>query len=266
GGDLRIRINVGGTNTDGVLLHGRKVVATTKAPTTADVTEGIRHALEKLSSDAGERAADIAAVMIGTTHFTNAFVHGEGLCSVAIVRLCMPSTQTVPPLIDWPDDARGRVNTTTFMCSGGNEFDGRPIADLDEAELRRVAHEIRSARIESIAITAVHSPVDPSHELRAAEIFARELPGIPISLSHEIGRTGLLERENATIVNASLRPLAAVITRAFRDAVAQAGVRSPVFISQNDGTLATMEHTERYPVTTFTSGPTNSMRGAAFLS
>lgn len=263
---IRIGIDVGGTNTDGVLLDGRNVLAKTKSPTTSDITEGIRSTLTQLIDDAGTRATDIAAVMIGTTHFTNAFVHGEGLCSVAVVRLCLPATQAVLPLIDWPEDALRRVITRTFLCSGGSEFDGRPIAELDEEELRFVAREIKRAGFESIAVTAVHSPVDPSQELRAAQIFEEELPGIPVSLSHEIGRAGLLERENATIVNASLRPLARRITRAFRDAVERAGVASPVFISQNDGTLATMELTERYPVTTFTSGPTNSMRGAAFLS
>lgn len=263
---LRIGIDVGGTNTDGVILDGRTVLAKTKSPTSDDVTSGIRQSLARLINEAGTRTDEIAAVMIGTTHFTNAFVHGDGLCSVAIVRLCLPATQAVPPLIDWPTDAVERITTRTFLCSGGFEFDGRVVADLDEDELRRVANQIREAGLASVAVTGVHSPVDPRNEVRAAEIFAEELPGVPVSLSHEIGRTGLLERENATIVNAALRPLATTITGAFRDAVANEGITAPVYISQNDGTLAATRFTEKYPVMTFTSGPTNSMRGAAFLS
>ena len=41
---------------------------------------------------------------------------------------------------------------------------------------------------------------------------------------------------------------------------------APFYISQNDGTLMLPEHVERYPVLTFASGPTNSMRGAALLA
>src|SRR4029453_16162474 len=41
---------------------------------------------------------------------------------------------------------------------------------------------------------------------------------------------------------------------------------APVYLSQNDGTLMSVDFAERYPVATFASGPTNSMRGAALLS
>ena len=98
-------------------------------------------------------------------------------------------------------------------------------------------------------------------------MIAEELPGAAISLSHEIGRIGLLERENATIMNACLRELAAQIVDGLpRGARASSGSTAPVFLSQNDGTLMAVDFAERYPVATFASGPTNSMRGAAFLS
>jgi N-methylhydantoinase A/oxoprolinase/acetone carboxylase beta subunit len=48
--------------------------------------------------------------------------------------------------------------------------------------------------------------------------------------------------------------------------LAAAAIAAPVYISQNDGTLMSVEYAKRYPVATFASGPTNSMRGAAFLS
>jgi N-methylhydantoinase A/oxoprolinase/acetone carboxylase beta subunit len=92
------------------------------------------------------------------------------------------------------------------------------------------------------------------------------LPGAAISLSHEIGRIGLLERENATVMNACLRGLAAQIVAAFHAALTELGIDAPVYLSQNDGTLMGVDYAERYPVATFASGPTNSMRGAAFLS
>ena len=96
-------------------------------------------------------------------------------------------------------------------------------------------------------------------------MITQELPGAQ-SHSHEIGRIGLLERENATIMNARLRELASSIVAAFRTALQELGIEAPVYLSQNDGTLMAVDYAERYPVATFASGPTNSMRGAAFLS
>ena len=103
-------------------------------------------------------------------------------------------------------------------------------------------------------------------EQRAADILAEEVPGIRLSLSHEIGRIGFLERENATIMNACLVDLADAVVSSFRRALQELKIDAPFFISQNDGTLMAPQHVERYPVLTFASGPTNSMRGAALLA
>ena len=103
-------------------------------------------------------------------------------------------------------------------------------------------------------------------EVRAAEIVRDEIPGASVTLSSEIGRIGLLERENAAIMNACLRDLALRTVHGFRAALEQMRITAPFFISQNDGTLMNADFAADYPVLTFASGPTNSMRGAAFLS
>jgi N-methylhydantoinase A/oxoprolinase/acetone carboxylase beta subunit len=92
------------------------------------------------------------------------------------------------------------------------------------------------------------------------------IPDASVTLSSDIGRVGLLERENAAILNACLRPLARDTIAAFRTAIADLGITAPLYITQNDGTLMSADYAEQYPVLTFASGPTNSMRGAAFLS
>jgi N-methylhydantoinase A/oxoprolinase/acetone carboxylase beta subunit len=103
-------------------------------------------------------------------------------------------------------------------------------------------------------------------ERRAAEIIATVIPDATITSSVEIGRIGLLERENATILNACLRDLATTTIAAFRRAIRELEIHAPLYLTQNDGTLMSAEFAEQYPVLTFASGPTNSMRGAALLS
>ncbi|HUG74300.1 MAG TPA: hydantoinase/oxoprolinase family protein, partial [Acidimicrobiia bacterium] len=200
------------------------------------------------------------------THFTNAVVEGKDLLPTGVVRLCGSATRALPPTIDWPERLAAMVGDAIFLCQGGQEYDGRVIADLDEAELLAVAEEIAHRGIKTVAITSVFSPVDGAMERRAAEIMSTVLPGASFTLSSEIGRIGLLERENAAIVNACLLGLADRIISGLSDAVARFGIEAPVYLSQNDGTLMSAAYTNRYPVATFASGPTNSMRGAAHLS
>jgi N-methylhydantoinase A/oxoprolinase/acetone carboxylase beta subunit len=263
---MRIGIDVGGTNTDAVLMDGLEVVAWQKTPTTADVGSGIVAVLKGVLAESAVPASAIQAVMIGTTHFTNAVVERKRLLEVAAIRLGLPATQALPPLVDWPDDLRATVGNHAHLLHGGHEFDGREIAALDEAGLREVAAEIRRKGLRSAAITSVFSPVNPVMEQRAAEVLRGEVRDIAITLSHEIGRVGFLERENATIMNACLVELAGRVVQSFRSALARLEIRAPFYISQNDGTLMSADYVERYPVLTFASGPTNSMRGAAFLS
>ncbi|HEY7249034.1 MAG TPA: hydantoinase/oxoprolinase N-terminal domain-containing protein, partial [Methylomirabilota bacterium] len=86
----RIGIDVGGTNTDAVLLEDSAVAAAVKTPTTPDVTGGITRALAGLVQQA-PAAREAGAVMIGTTHFTNAVVQRRDLGRVAAVRIGLPS-------------------------------------------------------------------------------------------------------------------------------------------------------------------------------
>lgn len=263
---LRIGIDVGGTNTDAVLMSGTDVVDWVKVPTTSDVMSGIKTALASLLDQTHVDTHAISGVMIGTTHFTNAVVQRRDLMQTAVVRLGLPATAALPPMSDWPVDLRDAIGNCAYLAHGGYEFDGRPIAPLDEDELKGIAADIRAKGIRSVAVSAVFSPVKGDMEQQAADILRKELPGAYITLSSEIGRMGLIERENAAIMNACLQDLGRKTVAAFRDALKAAAINAPLFLTQNDGTLMSAEHAERFPVLTFSSGPTNSMRGAAFLS
>ena len=247
-------------------MDGSRVVTSHKTATTADVSSGIVSALTEVLASARCTPEDLGAVMIGTTHFTNAVVERKRLLEVAAVRIAYPATQALPPMVDWPEDLRDAIGNHGYYVHGGYEFDGREITRLREDEVRELAGTIGDAGIRSVALTSVFAPVNGEMEQRVAAILREELTGVHVTLSSEIGRIGLLERENATIMNACLVELALGVVNSFRTALDRLGITAPFYISQNDGTLMTAEFAEQYPVLTFASGPTNSMRGAAFLS
>lgn len=263
---MKIGIDVGGTNTDAVLMDGKTVVSSTKTPTTANVSEGIAKALRTVIEDSGIDTSKIDGVMIGTTHFTNAVVERKHLTPTACIRLGLPATVCLPPMVDWPDDLRDILGGNYYLAHGGHEFDGREISPFDPDEVRGIAEKIKEKGLTAIAISSVFSPVNQTFEEQTAKIVKSVIPDANITLSSEIGRIGLLERENAAIMNACLRALANRTVGGFKAALKELEITAPFYISQNDGTLMNADFAQEYPVLTFASGPTNSMRGAAFLS
>ncbi len=263
---MRIGIDVGGTHTDAALMEHASVLQTYKTPTTPAVTHGITTALRMMLGQAHLAAGDIDAVMIGTTHYLNAVVERQRLMPVGVIRIGLPSTSSVPPMSGWPADLRAVVGNHVHLAHGGYQFDGRPIAPLDPQEIRAIARDLLRAGVRCIAISSVFSLVNAEMELRVAELVREVIPDAAMTLSHEIGQVGLLERENAAILNACLRDLAHDTVAAFRHALHALSIHAPLYLSQNDGTLMSADYAERYPVLTFACGATNSMRGAAFLS
>jgi N-methylhydantoinase A/oxoprolinase/acetone carboxylase beta subunit len=263
---VRIGIDVGGTHTDAVLLDGSEVLAARKVLTSADVREGVLGALDAVLTDSGVTGDALEAVMIGTTQFTNAVVERRGLGPTAIIRVGLPSGALLPPMLDWPPDIADALGRQVYMVRGGKTYDGMPIAPLDELQIDAALADIARRDIGLLAIAAVFSPADPAQELAVAERARAAIPGLRITCSHRIGGMGLLERENAALLNASLLPLAERVVGAFREAMRARGLRCPLYISQNDGTLMDAGFAARYPALTFASGPTNSLRGASLLT
>jgi multidrug efflux pump subunit AcrA (membrane-fusion protein) len=132
----RIGIDVGGTNTAAVLVGDGGIVAAAKTPTTKDVLTGIKSALGALLAKVGGDPGRVGAVMVGTTHFTNAVVQRRDLAPVAALRIGLPSGRSLPPFADWPEELAAIVRGAVFMIEGGHEVDGRPLAPFDEAAAR----------------------------------------------------------------------------------------------------------------------------------
>jgi N-methylhydantoinase A/oxoprolinase/acetone carboxylase beta subunit len=265
--DLSVGIDVGGTNTDAVVLDGAgDVIAWTKQPTTPDVTGGIRAALTTVLAEIGDLRHAVSRVMLGTTHATNAIVRRRDLGRVAVVRLGAPASTDFPSLVGWPADLRETVLAGALLAGGGHLVDGYPIAPLDLDAVRRFLDGL-AGRFDAVAVCGIFSPSFPEQELEVAALVHDHVgPEIPVSLSHEVGELGLLERENATVLNAALYRVAREVTSALLVVVEDEGLDAAAFFAQNDGTLMAVEYAARYPVLTIGSGPANSIRGAARLS
>ena len=115
----------------------------------------------------------IAAVVIGTTHFTNAVIERRELQPVGALRICLPASASLPPLVDWPEDLAALVRGQVHMVAGGHEYDGRPIVPLDLGAIRDAGRRMADTGLNAVAVTSVFSPLTAECEKEAERILDR---------------------------------------------------------------------------------------------
>lgn len=144
-----IGVDVGGTNTDAVVLYNRRIVAKCKQPTTVDVTLGVKNALStvlnQLYQNLSHENVFISRVNIGTTHFLNAVLQRQNLVPVAVIRLCGPVSRAVPPFSDFPTDLKDVLLGGYYFIDGGYEFDGKEIRSVRREEVLHVISQLKQA-------------------------------------------------------------------------------------------------------------------------
>ncbi|KAJ5090045.1 hypothetical protein N7532_008729 [Penicillium argentinense] len=278
----RIGVDVGGTNTDAVLisLNPVSIIASHKSPTTPDVTTGITNAVQAVIKTSNISLSSIGCVIVGTTHFVNAVVQrSPALRRVAVIRLCGGSEEGfgrgIPPFIDFPADLRACIESPkVYFCNGGYQISGTEISPLDVKEIESVAEELVVNNISNVVISGMYAPLNHRQEEKAKSILLQWMRkhGHPrfkprITLSHEVSGLGFLARENAAILNATLRPLAERTIFGFQQSMTQIFQENPytLYLSQNDGSVFSASEAVELPIRTFNSGPTNSIRGGELL-
>ena len=187
----RLGIDVGGTNTDAVLIDDNlKVIAEIKQPTSKDISGGILSALQTILEVSKIDRSLITKAMLGTTQCTNAIVERKHLARIGILRIGAPAAVAIPPMIDWAEPLQ-KVSIATTIIGGGYEYDGREIAPLDREAAKAFFSSLKG-RVEAVAISCVFASVRDDQEREAAAI-CKEIMGedTHISISSEIGVHGL---------------------------------------------------------------------------
>lgn len=265
---FRIGIDVGGTNTDAIILDEQsRLIHSVKSPTTLDIKTGIETSLRNVLKEASIDKTKITHAMLGTTQCTNAIVERKKLAKVGVIRLGFPATASVLPYTAWPKDMVEKLSGNYALVHGGYEYDGKLLSELDEEEIKELLVEWRN-KVESIAIIGVFSSIKNDQELKVRDLIWEAYgTNYPVSCSSLIGSVGLIERENATILNAALCKVIETTSTGFENALEAEGIQgAEVYLCQNDGTLMSIEYAKQFPILTIACGPTNSIRGASYLA
>jgi N-methylhydantoinase A/oxoprolinase/acetone carboxylase beta subunit len=262
-----IGIDIGGTHTDGVLLNANgKSLAYGKTMTTAPLHEGVKTMIASLLKQTNVAPHAIRNVVMGTTHATNAILEGNNLLKVGLLRLMIGQPQFPSPGFNWPSLLKQAVIGSYETCEGGYECDGRASPKFQLQKVKDAVERLLAKGCEAISVVGTFSPLNGWQEQEAARII-QELAGeeFPFSLSHQIGGIGLIERENAALLNSALKKVILEGFISMGQALQQLNIHAPLWLTENNGSLLSLDEAIHFPIKTIGAGPTNSFIGASKL-
>lgn len=262
-----IGLDVGGTHTDGVILNAEgKAVAWGKTTTTPHLGDGIRTIIAQLLAQTNIKTETILRVVMGTTHATNAILEGKHLLPTGLLRLLNGKPRYPSSGFGWPQALKHSVIGAVECCEGGYECDGKASPRFNRREVREAIERLLEAGVGSISVVGAFSPLNGNQEGEVQDLVQEIVGGpFPVTLSHKIGGIGLIERENATLLNSALKQVIAQEFASIKRMLHQMGILAPFWMTQNNGSLLSIEEAIDFPIRTIGAGPTNSFIGAAKL-
>ena len=270
-----IGVDIGGTFTDFTVhdartgeLHVEKCLSTPRHP-----ERGVLHGLDLLARRIEGLEAQTRRINHATTLVTNAILERKG------ARTALLTTEGFRDILEQRLEFRYNVYDLHIrfpdpvverpLRLGVRErilADGAVKTPLDEAQLRSLAAGLRGAGIAAVAVCFLHAYRNPAHERRAAEILAEELPGVPVSLSHEVNpEPREYERTSTTVLDAYVKPVVDAYLTELSARLAARGIRRELEIMLSNGGSTTAGTARRFPIQLIESGPAAGVEAAIWL-
>jgi len=142
---------------------------------------------------------------------------------------------------------------------------GDVLKKINEADVRLAARKCKKRGIESIAVVYMDSFMNPVHEIRTREILEKELPGVDVTLSHEVLPQMLeFERTCTTVLNAYISPILKNYLGGLSKRLKEDwGYDGPLLITTSGGGVIGMDEAVKFPAKTFHSSPVSGAVGMA---
>ncbi|MGB5076402.1 MAG: hydantoinase/oxoprolinase family protein [Sphingorhabdus sp.] len=273
----RLGVDVGGTFTDLLLFHEESgAFWRHKTPSTpADSSVGILTGVDAICSEADITPADIELFLHGTTVATNAVLQGAGarvgLITTHGYRHIMQIARSFVPgglagWIIWPKPQPLAALEDTVEIEGRMDAAGNEVRPLDEAQARSALEHLKAQGVEAITVSFINAYTNGAHEKRIGELAREILPGVPVSLSHEVlPEMQEYERTLTTVANAAVRPVVSNYIRNLRDKLQASGMKGKLSLLRSDGGLMSAEKAEEHPVNILMSGPAGGVTGALWV-
>ena len=268
---LRFSVDTGGTFTDLIVEERRGVRRMFKAPTTpADPVAGVLDAVEMAARGYGVDRRDLLGageVLIhGTTHAINAIITGrtaktaflttKGHPDILVLRM---GGRIAPFDFTRPFPAPYVPRSLTFEVPGRIRADGSVMTPLDEAAVVDIAGTLKARQVEAVAVCLLWSIVNHDHELRVGALLKAHLPGVPVTLSHQLNPAiHEFKRASSAAVDASLKPLMGAYLGNLASRLKDAGFAGRVLMITSQAGIVDASEAGRQPIMVVNSGPSTA--------
>ena len=262
----RLGIHIGGTTIDYAVVDNQaQIIAWHKLVVTTNIESSIIHGLKELLTQTNLKTEHCSSIHLGTTLALNSLLELRNLSRVGLMRLAGHHPD-LPPAYHWPKLQRETILAGYVTVPGGREYNNKPISLLNKKSIIDGFKQLEDKGMQSLGIIGVFAPLYPEEECRAQEIIQDYLGHpYPITLSHQLSGLGFIDRENSTLINATLKQVMRAGFEYLTHKLKTLGFHGDCFITQNNGTLFTLNESIEFPVRTLASGPTNSLIGACKL-
>ncbi|MDG6996116.1 MAG: hydantoinase/oxoprolinase family protein [Nitrososphaerota archaeon] len=271
----RLGFDIGGTFTDLIAIDESSGKATVvKCPTTPkDPSRGVVNGLESLLSQLKIAGNDLSLAVHSTTLVTNTVIEKSGAVTALLTTKGFKDVleigrekritvydifeEKLPPLV--PRYLRVEVGERSL-------YNGHIEKKVDKNEIVRIARKLSKLRVESVAVSFIHSYANPEHERKVKETLSKALPEIGVSLSSEVlPEWREYERTSTTVINAYAQPKTRKYMHVIENTLRERGFGGRLFIMQSSGGLSTVDSASRFPVKIIESGPAAGALAAAYL-
>jgi N-methylhydantoinase A/oxoprolinase/acetone carboxylase beta subunit len=270
----QIGVDVGGTFTDVFLVGDAGEVVVHKVPSTPSdpsvaTVDGMRGACERADVD----LASLDMVFHGSTVATNAalqrngakvgLITTEGFRDVLhIARHKRPLNFSLYQELPWQRRPLVPRHLRLTVAERVEPPSGEVKTPLDEDDVRAAISHFKEEGVEAVAVCFLHSYLNSDHERRVGEILAAELPGVFVSMRHQVTpEYREYESFNTVAMNAYLGPVTSAYMERLATRVSDAGIKGEIQFMTSTGGVESTEAVARRPVNMLLSGPVAGVLG-----
>jgi N-methylhydantoinase A len=264
----RIGIDVGGTFTDFLVLgaDGSRIVHKTSS-TPDDPSEGVATGLEEVAGGLDVGIAELLArtevIVHGTTVTTNAVLTGRGARTGLLATKGFRDALALRNgLRESPYDNRLQPpeplvpRYLRLGIEGRLDYEGTEVTPVSTEDVREACEVFRDEKIEALAISFMHAPVNADHERRARDLCRELLPAAYISASSDLlPQVRLYDRTSTTVLNAYVGPIITRYLTALTTRLAGFGFAGVLLIMQSNGGVAAPAEVSERAALSLLSGP-----------
>lgn len=251
---MLIGLDVGGTNTDAVLISKEgKYIKGLKVPTTHEaIIKGILLALEKLLE--GVDTKEIERLCVSSTLALNALLTGKA----DPVGLLLVSGPGLAPPKNWKN------NKLVKYLKGAQDHLGVVTAQPDKDEALTALKELKKEGAKALGIVVKFSPKNPELEIKLKDLAQKIFPDDPIVIGSKVSSAlNFPRRVNSVWCQAALTRINTDFIKNIKNALPELGLSCPLSILKADSGTFSSDQARENPADSIGSGPAASLLGVA---